>query len=369
MAEIRMDSEGWQAVIAEAFTFENAARLARAYAAYLLEQGGRRVVVGYDTRFLSPRFAERVAGVLSAEGLEVYLAKTSLPAPVLSFAVRHLEADGGVMVTGGGRPAEYLGLAFRDREGASLAPEALAVVGERVQPTALEREGTYQTFDLRRPYYQALLAHLDRESLGAYEGVLYHESLGGATGGWVSGFVKEAGLRLELRELHAVPDVLFYGVVPVPEAKSLFTATTLLRAEQDPTFAVVHDGDGSRLGVVLAGGRLLSAEEVFALLLYHLHQKGLRGRVVSGFGEGGVLGRLAGRLGLEFETASSPTEVLRARGALLAGEPSGRFCFGPHLPQSDGLLAGLLLLEMVAQSGRSLGQQLEEMGLSASPRG
>ncbi|RMH55821.1 MAG: phosphoglucomutase/phosphomannomutase family protein [Deinococcus-Thermus bacterium] len=363
MAEIQLDSEGWQAVIAEDFTFENAARLARAYAAHLLAQGGRRVAVGYDTRFLSARFAERVAGVISAEGLEVHLAKTPLPTPALSFAVRHLGADGGVMVTGGGRPAEYLGLAFKDREGGPLAPQARAAVEERLQPAASEGKGAYQTFDVRRPYYQALLAHLDREALAAYGGVLYHESLGGATGGWVSGFVKEAGLRLELRELHAVPDALFYGVVPLPEPKSLFTVTTLLRAEQDPAFAVVHDGDGGRLGVVLAGGRRLSSEEVFALLLYHLHQKGLRGRVVSGFGHGGALSRLAGRLGLEFEATSDPAEALQARGALLVGEPSGRFCFGPHLPQSDGLLAGLLLLEMVAQSGQSLGQWLQEMGL------
>ncbi|RDI96677.1 phosphoglucomutase/phosphomannomutase family protein [Meiothermus sp. QL-1] len=350
MTDIRLTEEGWQAVIADGFTFENVARLARAYAVYLLGRGGQRAVVGYDTRFLSARFAQRVAEVLVGCGLEVHLAKGYLPTPALAFALRHLGADGGVMVTGGARPAEYAGLVFLDRDGGGLAAEARALLEDRLGQPAPEGQGRLQVLDVRKAYYQALLAPLDLEALRAYSGVVYHETMGGATAGWFSGLVKEAGLGLELRELHAVPDALFYGVVPSPEPQNLFTLTALLKVEQEPTLALIHDGDGSRLGVGLAGGRLLSAEEVAALLVFHLYHKGRRGKVVWPK-EGGLVEGVARRLGLEVVRAGPCQE-----GVLLGGDGTGRLYFG-H-PQSDGLQAGVLLLELLARRGQGLGALL-----------
>ncbi len=364
-AGIQFGTDGWRAVIGDEFTFDNVARVAQAYAEYLLEQQGSKVVVGYDTRFMAGRFAHKAAQVLAANGLEVYLSKSYVPAPVVSFAVRHLQADGGVMITASHNPPEYLGLKIKGKYAGAATPAVVKAVENHLGTEPKHSSATVQSFDVRTAYYNFLASQLDMEALSAYEGVMYHDSLGGAGAGWLAGFVKHAGLKLELRELHAVPDPMFYGVNPEPIPQNQFTIMTVLKAEQDPTFAVVNDGDADRIGAVLAGGSNFNSHQIFAVLLKHLHRKGHTGRVVKTFSTSRIVDRLSHQLGLKLEVTPIGfkyiTEAMLGGGVLIGGEESGGIGVAGHIPERDGLLNALLLLESVVQTGKSLGQQFAEI--------
>ncbi len=364
-AGIQFGTDGWRAIIGDQFTFDNVASVAQAYAEYLLLQQGKKVVVGYDTRFLAGKFAQRAAEVLAANGLEVYLSKSYLPTPVLSFAVKHLQADGGVMITASHNPAEYLGFKIKGRFAGAATPAMIAEVEQGLGAKPKSGEGTIHSFDVRKAYYDFLTTQLDQDALRAYEGVMYHDSLGGAGAGWLTGFVKHAGLRLELRELHAVPDPMFYGVHPEPIPQNQFTIMTVLKAEEDPTFAVINDGDADRIGAVLAGGSNFNSHQIFAVLLKHLHRKGLTGRVVKTFSTSKIVDQLAHKLGLELVVTPIGfkyiTDEMLKGGVLIGGEESGGIGVAGHIPERDGLLNALLLLESVIQSGKSLGQQFAEI--------
>lgn len=245
----------WQGIIGDDFTFAALGHLAQGYAQAL--DPGTKVLVGYDTRFQAARFAEYAAQVLAASGLEVHLSKSYLPTPALAFAAQHLQAGGSLMISAGDSPAQYQGVQVRPA-GLTLEPSGEVRSFDPAQHKI-------HSFDIRKPYFEHLMGRLEMETLRAYSGVVYHDSLGGAGSGWIAGFAKQAKLALELRELHAVPDVMFYGVRPSLDASNLFTVTTLLKAEEAPTFALVTNGDASQVGVVLAGGKLLDATQTAKL--------------------------------------------------------------------------------------------------------
>jgi phosphomannomutase len=369
MAAIKFGTDGWRDVIGANFTFENVAKVAQAYAEYLNSQGAKRVLVGHDTRFLAAKFAERAAQVLAANGLEVFLSKSYVPTPVLSFAIRHLQADGGVMITASHNPPEYLGFKIKGHYGGAAVPALIAEVEKRLGAEAKAFDPSrhkIERFDVRKPYYDHLMGLLDIEALRAYEGVLYHDSMGGAGGGWISGFAKHAGLKLEVRGLHEVPDPMFYGVNPEPIPANQFTVMTVLKAEEGRTFAVVTDGDADRIGGVLAGGANFNSHQIFAVLLQHLAQRrGLKGRVVKTFSVSRVVERLARKLGLEVLTTPIGfkyiTDEMLKGGVLIGGEESGGIGVDIHLPERDGIFNALLLLEAVVKSGKGLGEQFAEL--------
>jgi phosphomannomutase len=367
---LRLGTDGWRAIIGDEYTFENVGRVAQAYAIYLLERDAKRVVVGYDTRFMAGKFARYTAQILAANGLEAHLSKSYLPTPALSYAVKHLGADGGVMITASHYPPEYLGLELKGPYGGSATPAVVAEVERRLGgEVRTDPAAQIPTFDLRKPYYDFLMGQLDLEALRGYEGLMYHDSMGGAGAGWLAGFVKHAGLRLELRELHAVPDPMFYGVNPEPIPQNQFTITTVLKAEEGRTFAAVTDGDAGRIGAVLAGGANFDSHQIFAVLLAHLHRKGLTGKVVQAVSVSRLIERLARARGLELLTTpvgfGHLTEAMLQGGVLIGGEDSGVGVAG-HLPERDGIYNALLLLESVVTSGKSLGEQFAELEAEAA---
>ena len=266
MAGIKFGTDGWRDIIAGNFTFENVTRVAQAYAEYLLNQGGKRVMVGYDTRFQAHKFAEQAAQVLAANGLEVYLSSSYLPTPALSYAVVRHKADGGVMLSASHNPPEYQGFKIKGSFGGSATPAIVAEVEKKlgVEPKRFDSKHKLEGFDIRNAYYDHLMSGLDMEALRSYRGVMYHDGMGGSGSGWIAGFAKYAALNFELRELHAVPDPMFYGVNPEPIPQNQFTVMTVLKAEEGTTFAAINDGDADRIGAVLAGGGGLQQPSAFS---------------------------------------------------------------------------------------------------------
>ncbi len=367
MDELRFGTDGWRDVIADRYTFANVARVAQATADYVKSVGGARVVIGHDTRFLSGRFAQHAAAVIAANGLEALLGRSYLPTPVTSFAVVHEEAAAGVMITASHNPPEYNGYKLKGPYGGSATPEIYDGMIQRldVSPPAHPKPEAVKRFDLRAAYYERLARLVDLSALENYSGVLYHDAMGGAGGGWLSGFVKHAGLALDLRELHGVPHPLFYGVHPEPIPHNLVALRAVMSAEKDPVFAAVTDGDADRIGAVLAGGVYFNSHQIFAVLLRHLYRKGLRGRVVKTFSVSQLVDRLAEKLGLEVVTTPVGfkyiTDEFLKGDVLIGGEESGGIGVAGHIPERDGILNGLLLLESVVTSGKSLGEQFAEI--------
>ncbi|MFB9995032.1 phosphoglucomutase/phosphomannomutase family protein [Deinococcus oregonensis] len=370
---IKFGTDGWRDVLAEGFTFENVAHVAAAHARYLTAQGGTSVVVGYDTRFLGERFAHLTATVMAQQGLSVWLSQEFLPTPVVSFATRHLGAAGAAMITASHNPPEYNGYKLKGPYGGSATPEIVRQV--EAELTGIESSGRtpgeVTLFDGRHSYFESLDRLLDLDTLRDYQGMVYHDAMGGAGCGWLEAYAHHAGLNVEIRPLHGQPDPQFYGVNPEPIAQNLAELMSVMRREEGLTFGTATDGDADRLGIVVAGGTFFNSHQIFAVLLKHLYGKGLRGRVVKTVSTSRIVGLLAEQLGLEVaETPIGFKYITDAflegeqdpnMAVLIGGEESGGLGVQGHIPERDGLFNSLLLLEAVAHSGRSLPELFHEI--------
>ncbi len=367
--ELRFGTDGWRDVIADRFTFDNVSRAAQGYADHLDAVGASRVVVGYDTRFLGARFARRAAEVLAANGLEVLLSSEYLPTPALSFAVRNLRADGGVMITASHNPPMWSGFKLKGGYGGSASDSTYSGVAERVRHVGL---GQVARFDrqvhavhevsVRRDYYDALTKVVNLDTLAQAGTRVVHDAMGGAGAGWLTGFFEHVGLPGVVVEVRERPDPTFYGVNPEPIAPNLGPTMQLMRSNSGAVmFAAATDGDGDRLGVVLPGGAYFNSHQIFAVLLDHLVSKGGSGAVVKTFTVGRIVERLARARGLSvLETKVGfkyITDAMLAGGVLLGGEESGGIGVTAHLPERDGLANTLLLMEAVVQSGEGLAER------------
>ncbi len=367
---IKFGTDGWRDIIADTFTFANVARAAQAHAQYLKGNGGQSVVVGYDTRFHSDRFARVAAEVMASNGLKTYLMKTYAPTPALSFAVKHLGVAGGVMITASHNPPSYNGYKIKGPYGGSSTPQIVAAIEAELPklepiPSFDPAQHVLETLDIRADYYAALAANLDMDALRSHKGAIYHDAMGGAGAGWIEGFIKKYKLPLDVRSVRGVPSPTFFGVSPEPIPANLESPIAVMTGESGNTFCAVTDGDADRIGAVLAGGAYFNSHQIFSVLLKHLHTKGLRGRVVKTVSGTQIIDRLAQKLDLELlETpvgfkyitdAFLEGESDPSRTVLMGGEESGGMASLGHIPERDGIYNALLMLEAVVKSGKSLG--------------
>lgn len=364
MERLAFGTDGWRALVGDGFTHRNLGRAAQAYAEHLLDRGGGLVLVAHDTRFGGARFARVAAEVLAANGLDVAIHDGPLPTPVLSFAVRHLGAAGGVVLTASHNPPEWQGFklkgayggtaldaTYRDVERRAGLVAADAVRG-RARPPALER------FDVREAYFRHLATLVDVERLRAASGRIVHDAMGGAAGGWIDGFARWAASGVAVEPLRARPDATFDDVHPEPLPAHLGRTRAHLAAHPGARFAVATDGDGDRVAAVLPDGRYFGPHQVFAVLLDLLDRRGVAGAVVKTFTVSRLIERLAaarGRAVLETPVGFKHlVEPLRRGEALIAGEESGGFGVAGHVPERDGILNALLLLEAELVAGEPL---------------
>ena len=371
MDKLKFGTDGWRDVIGDRFTFRNLSRAAQAYAEHLIEAGETRVLVGYDTRFNGELFARRAAEVLAANGLEVLLSRSYLPTPALSYAVKHYGGGGGVMLTASHNPPAYHGFKLKGPYGGTATQTMYEDVSTRVERTTDESVATYhpeqhpiERFDIRKPYFGALAALVDVEALREFRGSLVYDAMGGAGAGWLTGFFKHIKLKIDVHEVHAVPNPTFYGANPEPIPQNL-ASTVAVMQESEAVFATATDGDGDRLGVVLPGGTFFNSHQIFAVLLDRMSQKGLSGRVVKTFTVSRLVERLAGARDLPVvETPVGFKYIVDAMlegDVLVGGEESGGIGVAGHIPERDGLANSLLLLEAVVTSGKGMGELFAEL--------
>jgi alpha-D-glucose phosphate-specific phosphoglucomutase len=363
MDTLTFGTDGWRDVIADKFTFENLGRTTQAYAEYALSEKHTTVLVGHDTRFLGEQFARHSAEVLAANGLRVLLSKSYVPTPALSYAVKHYGAGGGIMLTASHNPPQFHGFKLKGPYGGTATPEIYKAVSERVPSIDKAKvkqfdakKHSVETFDIRADYYDFLKKQVDLDAIKALEVPIYHEAVGGAGTLWLSGFFEHVGLQ-SITDLHSEAHPLFYGVNPEPLPQNLGYAMRKMQYEKTG-IVICSDGDADRIGVVLPGGTFFNSHQIFAVLLDHLKRKGLHGKVVKTFTVSRIIERLAKLRGLEIvETPVGFKYIVDAMlegNVLIGGEESGGIGIQGHIPERDSFLNGLLLLETMATTGKTI---------------
>ena len=366
---IAFGTDGWRGVIADDCTFAEIRRIAAAVARFYLSGDGpgdrRRIVVGHDTRFLSPEFARAAAEVFARAGIDVLLTDRPIPTPAVSYHVRRLGLRGGVAITASHNPGEYNGFKIKAHFGGSAPPRdyaAVAAEADRPLP-ATARAGRVEVADLRTGYRDRLAELVDLGAIRAARLSVLADAMHGAAGSLVADLV--GGGTLRVAPFRTERDPLFGGVHPEPIASNLTAAAERVRREGHD-LAVAQDGDADRLGVLDARGRFVSPHQILGLLFLHAFRgRGLSGGIAKTFSTSFQVDRIARALGaslLETGIGFKYVAELMNRGEVVAGgEESGGYAFAFHLPERDGVLSALLLLESLARSGRTLDAALDAL--------
>jgi phosphomannomutase len=422
-ASIRFGTDGWRAVIAEDFTFANLERVAQAYADYLRAQikkdaaaaseqslarqlvevgqlseeevgtppfrkviaqaspdaernasaagASTLVVVGYDRRFLSEQFARRASLVLAGNGLRVALFNESVPTPLVSWAVREQGALGGVVITASHNPPDFNGFKIKARFGGSAPPEITAAVESLVDAQPPQRasalndeEGGQALLNAAVESYCAqLTSYVDLERIRRARMRVVIDPMHGSGGRWVESFLRHG--RLEAETIRAERDTLFGGVNPEPIDRNLGPLCERVR-ETRAHLGLATDGDADRLGAVNERGETMTMHEVVPLMLLHLaRERGMRGGVVRTFSQSVLTKRIAAAHNLKlYETPIGfkyIADLMLRENILIGAEESGGIGVRGHIPERDGILNCLLLLEATVASGKPPSEMVRDM--------
>jgi len=358
---ISFGTDGWRAVIADGFTFDNVRRVADAIAvaARGLEPppgvDRNTLVVGFDRRFLSREFAAVVAETLSAAGYRIVLSNAPAPSQTISFTAHHRKLLGGVVVTASHNPAKYNGLKFKAWYGGSALPEMYAAIASSLGQKNARDGGSVSEEDVLEDYVAAL-----RERVGPTEGLnILHDPIHGVAAGIPQRIAKN------VTTIRGDINPSFGGVNPEPIPENLGAAREAMqRCNFD--LAICNDGDADRLGILDARGDFVSPHKIISLLaLYLVREKKMRGDIVKTFSTTRLIEKVARALGAGFHETpigfKYVADLMLSRDVLIGGEESGGIGFGHFLPERDGILSGLLVAECVAHFKKPLHEIVADM--------
>lgn len=378
---IHFGTDGWRAVISDEFTFANVRAVAQAIADWANEQRTAlqpAMVVGYDTRFLSDRFAAAVAEVLAGNHIRVYLTQRDTPTPVVSYAVRQRKASGGVMITASHNPPRYNGIKVKTATGGSASKTDCERIEHYLRqgdaPQAMEfamaeQRSLATRIDPTSEYDAQLDALLRRGAISARPGRVVVDAMYGAGRGHIKRWLAPTGWQVT--EIRSELNPGFGGIHPEPIMPHL---DALREAVLAGGFALglATDGDADRTGAIDERGRFIDPHCIFALVLRHLVEKrGWRGTVVRSISMTQMIDRLCARYGLpvvETPVGFGPIgDLMQHDSVLIGGEESGGITIKHHVPVGDGILMGLLLLEIVATAGAPLGELVDNLRADVGP--
>jgi phosphomannomutase len=365
VAQIKFGTDGWRAVIAEDFTFANVARVAQATADFWQSEirnpkseiFGRepKVAVGYDRRFLSDRFAQVTAEVFAGNEFQVILTPEPTPTPSVSFAVKNLGAVGGVMITASHNPPIFNGFKLKSHFGGSSGPEECATVEKLLDATAPKQIANRKSQivnlqDIRPAHFAAIKRLVDFKLIAKSKLRVAHDALFGVGAGVFETLLAKTSCTVTT--LNGAHDILFGGISPEPLPKNYVLGSAQLR-KNPHDICLVTDGDADRIGAMNGRGTPMTNQQVIALLLHHLvRNRSGQGTVTKTFNTTAMVDKMCAawnlpltEVGIGFRFIAP--ELMKP-GALFGAEESGSVGFANHIPERDGLAAGLFLLEMLA---------------------
>lgn len=374
MADIKFGTDGWRAVIAEDYTFDNVRKVALAFARYYRKHPriANGVVVGGDARFGSQNFAAAAAQVIASQGIKVWLAENVVSTPMLSLGIIRKRAAAGVMITASHNPPEWNGFKIKAEFGGSALMKDIvkveAMVHEIVAKNTavkfrpvdeLKKEKLIVPVDLHSLYIADIkkkinLALIEKSGMRIAYDVMYGASYG----------VMEKLLPL-VRTLHDEHNPGFKGIAPEPLAKNLMEFTALVKKEKFD-IGLVTDGDADRFGCVDENGNFISTQLLIPILLKYLHKDlGKKGAVVKTVSVSDIVPRMCEKYGLKLYERpvgfKYVTELMLEDNVLIGGEESGGVGTSLHIPERDGIFNNLLLCEALAKKKMTLGQAVEEI--------
>ncbi|MDH4100688.1 MAG: phosphoglucomutase/phosphomannomutase family protein [Nitrospirota bacterium] len=376
-APIKFGTSGWRGIIADDFTFQRVKVVTQAIAQYLMEEGiaERGVVVGYDTRFLSERFALETARVLAANDIPVYLSDRDAPTPVISFEILRRRAAGGINFTASHNPPEYNGIKFSPAWGGPALPEttkAIENIANELMKTFNYREisldeakkrGLVTLEDFRPHYLADIKKKINFEAIGKAKLKVGVDVLYGTAKDYLDTLLRDAGC--EVTVFHDKRDPYFGGRPPEPAEENiedLIAGVKLGRFD----IGLATDGDADRFGVIDRGGRFIPANYLIPLLLDYLKKtRGWSGGVARSVATSHLIDAVAKLHGLQvYETPVGFKfigDLITQDKISIGGEESAGLTIKGHVPEKDGILACLLAAEVVAVEGRSLSELLEDI--------
>lgn len=370
MDVIKFGTDGWRAIIAKDFTVYNVARVSQGLAAWLNRSGKEsRVVIGHDCRFGGELFAATAAGVLCANGIKVSLAKGFVSTPMVSFGVKALSAQQGVVITASHNPPDYNGYKLKGPHGGPTSPKDIAAVEALIPDTVTvpqtslaewESKGMLQYVDLEQMYLDYLHTKFDFGKLDNAPYKLAYDAMYGAGQHVIRRTLPSAVL------LHCDYNPSFKGTPPEPIHKNLGELSDTLARTPELKVGLATDGDADRIGLYDEDGHFVDAHHIILLLIQYLHQyKGLGGKVVIAFSVTDRVKKMCAAYGLEVEVTPIGFKYISEKmiegDVLLGGEESGGIAIKGHIPERDGIYDGLIIYEYMMETGKTLKELCEEV--------
>ena len=373
MGMIKFGTEGWRGVMAEEFTFENVRRVTQAIAAHVARRGRRGVTiaVGHDTRFLSDRFARAVAEVLAGNGLRVLAARQAVPTCAVSRYVVARGLPAGIMVTASHNPPVYNGIKVKESFGGSATTETVASIERHLRTATVRRLGwdagvrahLITPVDMVPAFLSGIRRFVDLRTIRRLQARVVVDSMYGSGQRYIESLIQ--GGRCQVETLHGEPDPRFGGRAPEPIASNLLELSQTVR-RRHAALGIATDGDADRLGIVAPGGRWLNPGQVMCVLLTHLvRERGMSGEVVKTVSNTMMINRITADLGLRLIEVpvgfKHVAKLMLERDILIGGEESGGIGVKGYLPERDGIVNGLLVLEAMAVRRRSLAAMMQDL--------
>lgn len=358
MANIKFGTDGWRAVIGEDFNAENVTAVAKAIAKYVYENFGasKKIIIGYDPRNMADKFSIQAAEILCGLGFTVFYADKVVPTPVLAYNAKYLNAC-AVMFTASHNPPEYLGIKFIPDYAAPATTEITdAIVNNIGLPFEKFKRGSIVKYDFSRAYFEHIKQIIDFEKLRTLKTNVIFDGLYSAAIGYFDKLMEEE--KIPFKGLHMYHDVNFGGGMPEPKPEYLQELIQSVEAA-DNAVGFANDGDGDRFGVINEKGEYVSPNEIIAILLMHLkNNKNYQGPLVKTVGASLLLDKIAAKLNVKvIETAVGFKHVgaaMRKFNPVIGGEESGGLSIQGHIPEKDGILANLLIMEAMAYANKPL---------------
>jgi alpha-D-glucose phosphate-specific phosphoglucomutase len=391
---ISFGTDGWRAVISDTFTFNNLRLVTQAIADAVATESwmngsslgtgpdSRKMVVGFDTRFLSDRYANDVARVLAGNGYSVYLSQADAPTPAISYAVKHLNAIAGIMITASHNAPRYNGLKLKAAFGGSALPEQCRKVEVFLNDNEAQARGPnlmdyqqaknlnlIQKFNPIPPYFEHINNLIDFDIIADNPQRIVVDSMYGSGRGAIRSILQGSGT--EVVEIRGEMNPGFGGVHPEPIAKNLGALAGAISTGLG-CLGLATDGDADRIGAMDERGNFVDPHKIMSLALkYLVEKKHMTGSVVRTVSTTGMIDRLANKYGLTvYETPvgfNHIADYMLKEEVLIGGEESGGISFKGHIPEGDGVAMGLLLLEIVAESGTGLYELVENLLTEVGP--
>lgn len=358
MANIKFGTDGWRAVVGKDFNQENVETVIKAVGKYVYDNFGldKKIIVGYDPRNMAREFAEDSANQLCNYGFDVLLSDKVIPTPVLAYNAKLLNAC-AVMFTASHNPPEYLGIKFiPDYAGPATSDITDEIVKNLKVSFSSNGNGSVREFDFKPEYFKHIEKLIDFNKIKNYDKNIIFDGLYAASIGYFDKLLMEHGIKFD--SLHMYHDINFGGGMPEPKPKYLKELIEQVKKNTN-SVGFANDGDSDRFGVINEKGEYVSPNEIIAILLIHLKKhKNYEGPLVKTVGASLLLNKAAEKLGVEVvETAvgfKHVGEAMRRFNPVIGGEESGGLSIQGHIPEKDGILANLLILEAMAYENKSL---------------